>query len=403
MKKLKLPFPKLKYPLLCHILLYTPAVAMAFLPLALLAAFEEQITSVIPMPVTVIIILTLMILTIIMLIHDSAMFLSIEAYLSAISNYLKDRKCFSTDKNGKTRNEAEKYISGRMSRLGYTCKPMLSNPAPILIKYYSAFSWTIYYARIEKMCLLYSVDTLDMKLYSQIVTSVKTNTLHLHGDKSKMFFIDKQKKKAPLASAIAVVILADSVDEKVISAVRKNIGSYSDSVILPCVADISAGKYYFDACNETYMLGVMGKPMKNFAIDIIRKAVFGGRLPLRGNTDFTEFKNYDPDATLWDAIAEFRIDKEGRVPLIYRLLAKRIKAGQFKFIGNYIFCKIRKKTMAFRYELDKENEKLIRITLRKKSISDFGKNISKKELETLRSGLADFLESEGFEYEFIEQ
>ena len=59
--------------------------------------------------------------------------------------------------------------------------------------------------------------------------------------------------------------------------------------------------------------------------------------------------------------------------------------------------------MAFRYELDKENEKLIRITLRKKSISDFGKNISKKELETLRSGLADFLESEGFEYEFIER
>jgi hypothetical protein len=110
-------------------------------------------------------------------------------------------------------------------------------------------------------------------------------------------------------------------------------------------------------------------------------------------------KNFDPEATLWEAIAEFNFN-EGKVPFIYRMLAKRVKPGQFKFRGNYILCKIREKAMAFPYKIDSENEKHLHVTLGKKSVSQFGKNLSKKEFEALSGALAEYLEAEGYTYEF---
>ena len=147
------------------------------------------------------------------------------------------------------------------------------------------------------------------------------------------------------------------------------------------------------------MLGISGKPIKNYALEIVKKAVFGGHLPLRGNNNFTEMKNFNPEATLLEAIAEYNFN-EGKVPFIYRMLARTVKLGQFKFKGNYILCKIRKKAMAFPYKIDSENEKHLHITLSKKSVSKFEKNLSKKEFETLSDALAEYLDSEGFTYTF---
>ena len=219
-----------------------------------------------------------------------------------------------------------------------------------------------------------------------------------------MRFIDKQKKKAPIASAAAVIILADSIDEKITNMVRRNIGSFKENVILPCVMDASSGKYYFDSLADIHILGMSGKPTKNYALEIIKKAVFGGHLPLKNNNNFNDdicrdFKgNLSPEMTLWEAIAEFNFN-ENKIPLLYRMLARRVKPGRFKFRGNYILCKIREKAMAFPYKTDSENEKHLHITMGKKSVSQFEKNLSKKEFETLREQLSEFLTSEGYTYE----
>lgn len=398
MKKPKIKFPKLKNPVLCKIILYAPA--FLWMPILLLiAVFEEELEAVLPGFAIVILMLVLMIFALVYLFHNPFMFLGMDVSLEGIRLHLKDRKFFQTDKNGSTRTEEEKIISRRMSRLGYTCEPNKASPAPLLIKFYSHYSWTVFYARIEKICLLYSVAHLDAELYRRIMTSASSNIIPLHGNKDGMRFIDKQKKKAPIASAAAVIILADSIDEKIPSMVRRDLGSYSESIILPCVADISSGRYYFDSLADIHIPGLAGKPAKNFAIEIIKKAVFGGLLPLQGNDNLCEMKNFDPEATLWEAIAEFNFN-EGKVPFIYRMLAKRVKPGQFKFRGNYILCKIREKAMAFPYKIDSENEKHLHVTLGKKSVSQFGKNLSKKEFEALSGALAEYLEAEGYTYTF---
>jgi len=398
MKKTKLKFLKLKHPTLCKIALYAPAF-LEMPILILIGIFEEELEAVLPGFAIAILMFAPMVFALVYIFHNPFMFIGMDVTLEGIRLQLKDRKFFETPKNGNTKKDAEKAIIRRMSRIGYTCEPNKASPTPLLIKFYSHYSWTVFYARIEKICLLYSVGHLDTGLYGQIITSAASNIAPLHGDKTQMRFIDKQKKKAPIASAAAVIILADSIDEKIPNMVRRNIGSFKENVILPCVMDASSGKYYFDSLADIHIPGMSGKPAKNFAIEIIKKAVFGGRLPLRGNDNFMEMKGFDPEATLTDAIAEFNFN-EGKVPFIYRMLARRVKPEQFKFRGNYILCKIRKKAMAFPYTIDKENEKHLHITLTKKSVSQFEKNLSKKEFETLSEQLAEFLVKEGYTYEF---
>ena len=398
MKKLKIRFPKLKNPTLCKIILYAPAF-LAFPLLILMATFEEILNSFLPDVAIIFLLIAPILFSLVYLLHNPFMFLCMDVNLEGIRLHLKDRKFFQTAKNGSTRAEAEKSISRRMSRLGYTCAPNKASPAPLLIKFYSHYSWTVFYARIEKICLLYSVEHLDVALYNRIISSASSNISPLHGDKSQMRFIDKQKKKAQIASAAAVIILADSTDEKIPSMVRRNIGSYDESVILPCVADMSSGKYYFDSLADIHMLGISGKPAKNYAPETIKKAVFGGSLPFKGNDNLCEMKNFDPESTLWEAIAEYNFS-ESKVPFIYRMLARRVKPGQFKFRGSCILCKIRKKAMVFPYKTDSEEPKHLHITLSKKSVSEFEKNLSKKEFETLSDALAEYLDSEGYTYTF---
>lgn len=399
MKNPKLKFPKLKHPTLCKIILYAPAF-LPFLVIILMLIFAEETESFL----TFLPFILSCIFSLVYLFHNPFMFIGMDVTLEGMRLNLKDRKFFETTKNGSTKKDAEKAITRRMSRLGYTCEPNKASPAPLLIKFYSHYSWTVFYARIEKICLLYSVGHLDTGLYGQIISSASSNIAPLHGNKAQMRFIDKQKKKAPIASAAAVIILADSIDEKITNMVRRNIGSFKESVILPCVMDASSGKYYFDSLADIHILGMSGKPTKNYALEIIKKAVFGGHLPLKNNNNFNDdicgdFKgNLSPEMTLWEAIAEFNFN-ENKIPLLYRMLARRVKPGRFKFRGNYILCKIREKAMAFPYKTDSENEKHLHITMGKKSVSQFEKNLSKKEFETLREQLSEFLTSEGYTYE----
>ena len=56
--------------------------------------------------------------------------------------------------------------------------------------------------------------------------------------------------------------------------------------------------------------------------------------------------------------------------------------------------------MAFPYRIDSEDPKHLHITLSKKSVSEFEKNLSKNEFETLSDTLAEYLYSEGYTYTF---
>lgn len=404
MKAPKINFPKLKNPTICQIVLYSPII-LAFIAILFIWIFIDKISAVLPDFFITIIILSLLIFSLIYLFSNLSVFMVSDAYFATVRAYKRDRKYFEFKANGKTRAKAEKAIIRRISRLGYTCTPLTVTPCPLLIKFYSHFSWTAYYARIEKICLLYSVNHLDTTTYYNILKSAKANINPLHGNKSEMFFLDKDKKKAPIISAAAVIILADSLDPTIPQIVRKNISSHKNNAIIPCVADISCGRYYFDAMKEYYLIGMSGKPAKNYAIETIIKAVFGNRLPLRNNDNFCDNEKLDLKKNLWEIVAEYSADKNTeknkvKIPFIYRIYAKTIKAGQIKFKGSYIFCKIRKKAIAFPYELDKQQQNHLHIKLHKKSVAIFGKNLSKKELETLRLQLSQFLDAENFTYEF---
>ena len=176
MKKSKIKFPKLKHPTLCKIIMYAPALLL--LPILILTAiFEEELKVFLPDSAIVFLILVPMVFALVYLLHNPFMFLCMDVTLEGIRLHLKDRKFFKTNKNGSSRTEAEKNIIRRMSRLGYTCLPNKASPAPLLIKFYSHYSWTVFYARIEKICLLYSVGHLDPMLYRRIMTSASSNVI----------------------------------------------------------------------------------------------------------------------------------------------------------------------------------------------------------------------------------
>ena len=148
------------------------------------------------------------------------------------------------------------------------------------------------------------------------------------------------------------MILADSVtDFEVLSLVRK-LPDFEETAIVPCVVDLYAKRCYFDGVKDIYMHGSTPKPAKNFAIDLIRNIVFGGRLPLKNNPHY-DYDQIDK-GVLEKPFVEFvrectkefyqEVQKDKRIS---RHLAKTMQDGELVQKDDTLYIKRGDRTAVF--------------------------------------------------------
>ena len=162
MKKFKIPSPKLNNPTLCLLFFYAGAVL--FLPLL---ALSPAVAALFGDTASVIYAIVILILLSANILANSYYFESTSNFLASVTAWKCARLWFETDVNGKTRAEAEKLISARITAKGTAHTPVNGYFSPLCVQYVSdgrknfinkAFFPT------HKLCLLYSVAIRGQKL-----------------------------------------------------------------------------------------------------------------------------------------------------------------------------------------------------------------------------------------------
>lgn len=154
---------------------------------------------------------------------------------------------------------------------------------------------------------------------------------------------------------------------------------------------------------EPYLAGMTGKPVKNMALALLRRTVFGGGLPKRGNDNCPPepFPNGElsVEMSLWDYIRAFREEmKEGRRrdKAIYR----KLKDGEVLLQDDVLYCRLGEHGVSFFVETDGEDQEsgegVIEVLMQDNWEYPRRANISKKDGELLRVNIRDYLMSRGY-------
>ena len=351
MKKFKIPSPKLNNPTLCLLFFYAGAVL--FLPLL---ALSPAVAALFGDTASVIYAIVIFILLSANILANSYYFESTSNFLASVTAWKCARLRFETDANGKTRAEAEKLISARITAKGTAHTPVNGYFSPLCVQYVSdgrknfinkAFFPT------HKLCLLYSVASLDQKLYSEIMASARKNISAL--------MKDTRKKYGPRI-ATAVIILADRAEID-LSTLNAKADTYQNEIILPCVADFSSGKYVFDSLKfpcplitRSYLADTE-TPVKNLAIDLTVKMLFGGKLPLEGNGNFLEWDGISLETPFLDYMRETYRKSDEPSEILPYFIPRETPI----FRKNYLYFKKDGKTVAWEYWLDEKDERKIHV------------------------------------------
>jgi hypothetical protein len=266
--------PKVKHPGLCRLLIYQFTLCV---PLAAFAAVLVVWSLVDADIVLLFGVLLVTFFTVFWLIGNVPFLLMVDVTLASLAAEKTARERFVlTDRFSVAK--AEK----RLSRFGKACSPPSCVIPPDTLRFRSTASLSVYSYAIEKTVAVYHVDHLDRDLCTLIFSSAKTCSKALSG-KKKYVVIDRNRKKAPLNRTTVVVIFAKNTDVGLYYELPKTVCRYSGDgenvSFLPCVVDLCGRYCVFDSTREIYE-GMGAFPAKNRGIGLIRRLVFGGRLPL---------------------------------------------------------------------------------------------------------------------------
>ena len=343
MKKFKLQFPKLKHPTLC--LLFFHFFAIIMLPIAFLAEWADTLFGT---TFAAIIVIASMILAFINIIVNVVYFKNIYELLYSVQAWQRARLWYETDVNGKTRTEVETNIKQKINAKGTSHATVQGYFPPICVQYVLERKRSVFLQFIseaDKICLLYSVDRLDAALYKQIMASARKNASPLVKD---------ARKRMGFRLAVSVIILADNVEESLLP-LKVETKAFQDEIFFPCIIDLSSGRYYFDALKISLLSN--NSHIKNIAISLTIKMLFGGRPPLKGNENFLEWGGVSLETSLWDHMRKIHVT-EGEAS---ETLPYFIPSNTVVFHKNYLYFKTSGKTVAWEYTVDEKDEHKIHV------------------------------------------
>lgn len=347
-----MPFPKLKHPSLCRVTLYFAVLV----PLAAAAALIIFVADLLSAPNFVILLLTVAALVgiIAFLIKNYQLLFAADMMLAAFACELHAQSRFPLPESF----SAERAVK-RLSRFGSQRDPAPGFIKPDILRFKSSRSFTVYARAIEKTIAVYHVDFLDPDSYRKIIDSAQATYLSLK-DSVKHRFLEPDIKKAPLNRVIVIVIFAKSVDAVFASdlgeRVGKNGGDGYDASVLPCVVDLGSRYCFFDARKEIY--NGFQYPVKNRGIKLIRRYLFGGRLPVEPS-DFPAEPGggFDPEMTVWAFVRRVKhdlIDEEREAKKRYGLM----KNGDVVCGDGVVYVKLHDRAIMTLIETDEESRKV---------------------------------------------
>lgn len=389
MKKLKL-----KHATLCQILLYLPVILCVLIPILLFVICENDVICGALLVIGCVLSLVYLIILFPALLGSDIIF-------SNIRNWKKDRLYFTADCNNDKFDKVIALINKRIKKFGKSCE--IDNRllvVPKSFQYKKAFSIYEAYSSIEKILLVYKIDYLDEANYKKIQASSNLALLQLQ-DNSNIKSKKNQTEKSSVCRAVAMIIFADRVNVNIPKLVRK-LPNFDNTAIIPCVVDIYAKRFYFDAMKEIYILGAQEKPSKNFAIDLLVKVVFNGRLPLKGNDnlDYSRIKKDLIDKTFFEYIKDFYSEykKENQVS---KKIVKSMRDGELLHKDEIVYLKRGDRVAVFPIVLDNES-KLIEILV--SGYWDYPKcnKISKTTLKSLKQQIEAYFYEKGIKAIFVD-
>lgn len=347
MNKSFLRFPKLKNALFCRILTYILVIGAFIAPIVVVIPIDA-----IPDLIKVPFFFFMLVALVVYLIKNFAVLMALDVSLAMVHCRNTSRKQFKLHKLRKIST-----IQQRLSRFGksYKCTPI--QPKPSDLRYKVNSSMTLYAKGIERVVAVYNVRILDKNNYSDIYRSAVANSKALMG-KKKPLLVEKAQRSAPLHRVTVFVIIAQSVEksflESLFDTVCKQDGDAFENSIIPCVIDVERRICVFN-CERAPYYGY-GYPVKNRGVRIIRKAVFGGRLPLRNNPHILEpIKDVDTNQTLWEFWSMFRkelvlTDKENEERF------GKMSHGDIIYEDDYLYVKWEDKGVWLYVELNEEKK-----------------------------------------------
>ena len=390
MKKLNIPSPKLKNTALCQMFFHLGI--LLFIPLMAIGPAIENLFGTTASVIYGISVLLVMCANICI---NGFYFLGTYDLLSRIKSWQLARLWYETDAGGKTRAEAEKILAARISKKGEAKTPVPGFFPPLCVQYVfnpQKSRFRALFFRANKICLLYSVEHLDEKLFSQIISSSQKNVSAL---------VKEERKKRVFHLAACIIILADSV-----SIDRDILTSRSDKwrreILLPCAVDFSSGRCVFDSLKYPHSVITMSNvsdtdaPIKNIAIDLMAKMLFGGKLPLNGNENFLEWDGISLETPFLDYMCETYLHGE-KDDLPSEFFAHIIPKEKVLFRRKYLYFKTGKKTVAWEYELDKKDGKKIHVvSAYSYTLTPHIELLNKPERLEIQRKIRVYLEDEGY-------
>ncbi len=265
-------FPTLRCPRLCRFIPYI-VVLTAFIGPMILIGFLPFL----PEFAKFLLIVGLCIALIVYIFRNFAVLMGMDLTLAMLS-------CWRTAKTQYPVTCSARTILRRAAHYGTNCAPIPQQPQPEALRYSFSASATVYARGIERVVAVYHVDTLEQENYRAVFSSAKANSQALMGRK-KALFLEPKQKAAPLHRVTVVMILARQIEpslhSRLYDLVCKRCGSEEENCILPCIVDLSRNICVFNSQRIPYV--GFGYAVKNRGIRLIRKLIWGGRLPVKGN------------------------------------------------------------------------------------------------------------------------
>lgn len=341
MEATPMPFPKLKNPLLCQILILAIILGSFLIPVLFLFRlpfFPDWFRAIGS------IVLDIGMLT--YLLKSFLCLMTVDMTLASLHCYQKVRRRFPLPANF-----SPEKAKRRIAHFGEEYYPVSCPVPPQMLLYKSAYPLTIYSRSVEKLIAFYETPFLDKDQYRRFVSSAATNARALRGSKTHRF-LDKNQRSAPINQVMVVLVFADRVEENfrltLPDEVCKGGGDSFDSALLPCVVDLEQQLCTFDSLRLPGICFAIAA--KNRGISLIRRLLFGGRFPYARAHEWLDRKNEtDWEQTLWSywrtVKKELSCDKKQ---------FQKMSHGDMLFRDGYLYIKWRDRGVRVPVTLDHE-------------------------------------------------
>ncbi len=387
--------PKIKHALFCRILTYA---VFGGIPIAFLIVMPLMFDAFPSLPdVLGIAIYILVVLgEIAFLFSNLFVLMGMDILLISIQVFNTARRYFSLP-----RRFSEEKLDRKLSRFGKKYDPLSMSPRPDTLSCKSSAPVTIYSCGIERVVMTFRVELLTKELYHSIINSATANSKALAG-KKKHIFLDKEQKKSPLNRSTVVIIYAKDVDprmkDETWSIVCKNGGDEVTNAMLPCIIELRKDRCTFDSVRAPYI--GFDYPAKNRGINIIRKYIFGGRLPLEGDPDRLDVKaeDIDTEQSVWALFKS--IKSELRVAMATeKKRFKKMSNGEIVEDDGFVYLKLGENGISLPVELDEETKT---VDIEESDLWDFPKHnkVSKARQAQIKDIIGKYYRDRGYTVKF---